>query len=71
MSISAKAMAITGIDDRRYWNWIPTEESRLVSQIFSFGIRGLRLLYKISSMITKTAFLSMFYITEVIGLFGS
>jgi len=22
-------MAITGIDDRRYWNWIPTEESRL------------------------------------------
>lgn len=29
MSISAKAMVITGIDDRRYWNWIPTEESRL------------------------------------------
>ena len=29
MSISAKAMAITGIEDRRYWNWIPTEESRL------------------------------------------
>lgn len=29
MSISAKGMAITGIDDRRYWNWIPTEESRL------------------------------------------
>lgn len=28
MSISAKAMAITGIEDRRYWNWIPTEESR-------------------------------------------
>ncbi|BAU03625.1 hypothetical protein VIGAN_UM144200 [Vigna angularis var. angularis] len=27
MSISARAMAITGIDDRRYWNWIPTEES--------------------------------------------
>lgn len=31
MSISAKGMAITGIDDRRYWNWIPTEESRLDS----------------------------------------
>lgn len=29
MSISAKAMTINGIDDRRYWNWIPTEESRL------------------------------------------
>ncbi|XP_031283493.1 F-box protein PP2-A15-like [Pistacia vera] len=29
MSISAKAMAITGIEDRRYWNWIATEESRL------------------------------------------
>lgn len=28
MSISAKAMSITGIEDRRYWNWIPTEESR-------------------------------------------
>ncbi|KAF8397798.1 hypothetical protein HHK36_016721 [Tetracentron sinense] len=27
MSISAKAMAITGIEDRRYWNWVPTEES--------------------------------------------
>lgn len=29
MSISAQAMAITGIEDRRYWNWISTEESRL------------------------------------------
>lgn len=29
MSISAKAMAITGIEDRRYWTWVPTEESRL------------------------------------------
>lgn len=28
MSISAKGLAITGIEDRRYWNWIPTEESR-------------------------------------------
>lgn len=32
MSISAKALSITGIDDRRYWTWIPTEESRLHSQ---------------------------------------
>ncbi|KAL3825812.1 hypothetical protein ACJIZ3_021841 [Penstemon smallii] len=39
MSISAKAMGITGIDDRRYWNWFPTEESRLVfnaAKIFFF-----------------------------------
>ncbi|KAJ4706084.1 F-box protein PP2-A13-like [Melia azedarach] len=28
VSISAKAMKITGIDDRRYWKQIPTEESR-------------------------------------------
>ncbi|KAI7992463.1 F-box protein PP2-A15 [Camellia lanceoleosa] len=32
MSISAKGMAITGIEDRRYWNWVPTEESRLDSK---------------------------------------
>lgn len=37
MSISAKGMAITGIEDRRYWNWLPTDESRLVS-IFVFLI---------------------------------
>ena len=29
MAISARGLAITGIEDRRYWNWIPTEESRL------------------------------------------
>ncbi|XP_065029366.1 F-box protein PP2-A13-like isoform X1 [Musa acuminata AAA Group] len=28
MLISSKALLITGIDDRRYWNYIPTEESR-------------------------------------------
>nr|AWL54287.1 phloem protein 2-2 [Boehmeria nivea] len=28
LSISSKALRITGIDDRRYWNYIPTEESR-------------------------------------------
>ncbi|KAK8957168.1 F-box protein PP2-A13 [Platanthera zijinensis] len=31
MSISSKALLITGIDDRRYWNYIPTEESRFHS----------------------------------------
>ncbi|XP_071723543.1 F-box protein PP2-A12-like [Rutidosis leptorrhynchoides] len=28
MSIASKGLTITGIDDRRYWNHIPTEESR-------------------------------------------
>ncbi|RWW20246.1 hypothetical protein GW17_00015645 [Ensete ventricosum] len=28
LSVSAKGMTITGIEDRRYWSWIPTEESR-------------------------------------------
>ncbi|KAL2992670.1 hypothetical protein AAZX31_10G060900 [Glycine max] len=45
MSISAKAMVITGIDDRRYWNWIPTEESRFhtvayLQQIWWFEVDG-------------------------------
>ncbi|CAL0303414.1 unnamed protein product [Lupinus luteus] len=30
-SISSKSFKITGIDDRRYWNHIPTEESRFKS----------------------------------------
>lgn len=28
LSISSRGLAITGIDDRRYWNHTPTEESR-------------------------------------------
>ncbi|KAK2987508.1 hypothetical protein RJ640_017245, partial [Escallonia rubra] len=45
MSISAKAMAITGIEDRRYWNWTPTEESRFrivayLQQIWWFEVDG-------------------------------
>ncbi|KAH7855415.1 hypothetical protein Vadar_024566 [Vaccinium darrowii] len=45
MSISAKGMAITGIDDRRYWNWLPTEESRFnvvayLQQIWWFEVDG-------------------------------
>ncbi|KAL9142050.1 hypothetical protein ABFS82_14G143400 [Erythranthe guttata] len=28
LAISSKALVITGIDDRRYWNHIPTNESR-------------------------------------------
>ncbi|KAL6846735.1 hypothetical protein ACP4OV_024183 [Aristida adscensionis] len=27
MSISSRALSITGIDDRRYWNFIPNDES--------------------------------------------
>ncbi|KAG9455014.1 hypothetical protein H6P81_007918 [Aristolochia fimbriata] len=45
MSISAKCMSITGIEDRRYWNWIPTEESRFhvvayLQQIWWFEVDG-------------------------------
>ncbi|CAJ1977097.1 unnamed protein product [Sphenostylis stenocarpa] len=29
--MSSKSLKITGIDDRRYWNYIPTEESRFKS----------------------------------------
>ncbi|KAJ8766860.1 hypothetical protein K2173_009201 [Erythroxylum novogranatense] len=31
LSISFKGLTITGIDDRRYWNHMPTEESRFLS----------------------------------------
>lgn len=45
MSISAKGMAITGIEDRRYWNWLTTEESRFnvmayLLQIWWFEVDG-------------------------------
>uniref|UniRef100_A0A453LDF7 Uncharacterized protein n=1 Tax=Aegilops tauschii subsp. strangulata TaxID=200361 RepID=A0A453LDF7_AEGTS len=28
MTIYSRALSITGIDDRRYWNFIPNDESR-------------------------------------------
>ncbi|KAJ4713004.1 F-box protein PP2-A13-like [Melia azedarach] len=45
LSLSSKGLAITGIDDRRYWNHIPTEESRFASvaylqQIWWFEVDG-------------------------------
>ncbi|CAH1452104.1 unnamed protein product [Lactuca virosa] len=45
VSISAKAMAITGIEDRRYWNWVHTGESRFniaayLHQIWWFEVDG-------------------------------
>ncbi|KAG2681275.1 hypothetical protein I3843_11G136900 [Carya illinoinensis] len=45
LSISSKGLAITGIDDRRYWNYIPTEESRFgtvayLQQIWWFEVDG-------------------------------
>ncbi|OVA14160.1 F-box domain [Macleaya cordata] len=45
LSISAKALTITGIDDRRYWKHIPTEESRFhtiayLQQIWWFEVEG-------------------------------
>ncbi|VVB02349.1 unnamed protein product [Arabis nemorensis] len=46
MAISASGMAITGIEDRRYWNWIATEESRFhvvayLQQIWWFEVDGM------------------------------
>ncbi|XP_061337295.1 F-box protein PP2-A12-like [Gastrolobium bilobum] len=45
LSISSKGLSITGIDDRRYWNYIPTEESRFnnvayLQQIWWFQVDG-------------------------------
>ncbi|XP_065858186.1 F-box protein PP2-A12-like [Euphorbia lathyris] len=45
LSISSKGLAITGIDDRRYWNHVPTDESRFHSvaylqQIWWFEVDG-------------------------------
>ncbi|CAI9270814.1 unnamed protein product [Lactuca saligna] len=45
LSISTKAMSITGIEDRRYWNWVSTEESRFnivayLQQIWWFEVDG-------------------------------
>ncbi|WVZ65629.1 hypothetical protein U9M48_014959 [Paspalum notatum var. saurae] len=45
MSISSRALSITGIDDRRYWNFIPNDESRFhtvayLLQIWWFEVRG-------------------------------
>jgi hypothetical protein len=36
VAVSYKALRITGIDDRRYWNHISSEESRLNIYIFFF-----------------------------------
>ncbi|KAM7472156.1 hypothetical protein LguiA_010339 [Lonicera macranthoides] len=45
LSISSKALTITGIDDRRYWNHIPTDESRFqtiayLQQIWWLEVNG-------------------------------
>ncbi|XP_039062219.1 F-box protein PP2-A12-like [Hibiscus syriacus] len=45
MAISSKGLHVTGIDDRRYWNHIPTDESRFHSiaylqQIWWFEVDG-------------------------------
>ncbi|GFP85988.1 F-box protein pp2-a13 [Phtheirospermum japonicum] len=45
LAISSKALMITGIDDRRYWNHIPTDESRLqtiayLKQIWWVEVKG-------------------------------
>ncbi|KAL8240118.1 hypothetical protein R6Q59_013473 [Mikania micrantha] len=45
LSISTKSMSITGIEDRRYWNWVHTEESRFnivacLQQVWWFEVDG-------------------------------
>jgi len=45
LSIPARAMAITGIDDHRYWRWIPCDESRFhevayLQQLWWFEVDG-------------------------------
>ncbi|KFK35307.1 hypothetical protein AALP_AA5G267500 [Arabis alpina] len=45
VSVSSKALRITGIDDRRYWSHLPTDESRFhsvayVQQIWWFEVGG-------------------------------
>jgi hypothetical protein len=32
LTIYSRALSITGIDDRRYWNYIPNDESRYFHQ---------------------------------------
>jgi len=41
MSISSKAMSITGRDDRRYWSHLSTEESRYFVFAFIFRVNVL------------------------------
>eukprot|EP00252_Welwitschia_mirabilis_P001196 TRINITY_DN11104_c0_g1_i1.p1 TRINITY_DN11104_c0_g1~~TRINITY_DN11104_c0_g1_i1.p1 ORF type:complete len:184 (+),score=25.66 TRINITY_DN11104_c0_g1_i1:101-652(+) len=46
MSVSARAMAITGIDDHRYWKWISCDESRFnevayLQQVWWFEVDGM------------------------------
>ncbi|KAJ8513484.1 hypothetical protein OPV22_003918 [Ensete ventricosum] len=45
LSISSKALLITGIDDRRYWKYLPTDESRFgtvayLLQVWWFEVNG-------------------------------
>uniref|UniRef100_A0A0C9RQU6 TSA: Wollemia nobilis Ref_Wollemi_Transcript_1320_1577 transcribed RNA sequence n=1 Tax=Wollemia nobilis TaxID=56998 RepID=A0A0C9RQU6_9CONI len=46
IAVSARAMTITGIDDHRYWRWIPSEESRFgeiayLQQLWWFEVDGI------------------------------
>jgi hypothetical protein len=49
LSISSKGLRITGIDDRRYWNHVSTEESRwdnyhkddVIMPLFQFHVCGI------------------------------
>ena len=34
LCLSVKGLSVTGIDDRRYWNHIPSDESRWVFSLY-------------------------------------
>nr|XP_043634572.1 pyruvate kinase 1, cytosolic-like isoform X2 [Erigeron canadensis] len=42
LRISSKSMSITGIEDRRYWNWVQNEESRPTMPVISVVIPRLK-----------------------------
>lgn len=49
MSISSKAMSITGRDDRRYWSDLATDESRYFVFVFVFVFEVKLLVRKLGS----------------------
>ncbi|PWA65211.1 F-box domain, cyclin-like protein [Artemisia annua] len=58
--IFAMAMAARGIEDQKYWNWVPTEESRFniaayLQQIWWFEVDG-SLIFPFSADIYKLSF---------------
>ncbi|KAL9269013.1 F-box protein PP2-A15-like protein [Drosera capensis] len=68
MSISAKGMAITGIDDRRYWNWIPTDESRVLRPEISASLLSFLIIDLGTPLFQVVAYLLQIWWFEVDGI---